>query len=133
VQGVGFRPFVFRLAKANTLAGWVLNDESGVEIHLEGEDRSIDAFVESLKTKGPPAALITAIDVRSALLSGFHNFRIRDSRSLGAPTTCISPDLPVCGDCLEELFDQGERRRLTFKVYRFNRTEVRTAHGYKLS
>jgi hydrogenase maturation protein HypF len=112
VQGVGFRPFVFRLAKANTLDGWVLNDESGVEIHLEGADHSLDAFVQSLKVEVPPAARITEIDVRSALISGFREFTIRESRRIGAPTARISPDLPVCDDCLAELFDHGDRHYL---------------------
>ena len=56
VQGVGFRPFVFRLAHANTLAGWVLNGEEGVEIYVEGEDLALDSFVRELKTQPPPAA-----------------------------------------------------------------------------
>ena len=65
VQGVGFRPFVYRLARANTLAGWVLNGEEGVEIHLEGAEPSLDAFVRALRTQAPPAASISEIDVAS--------------------------------------------------------------------
>ena len=110
VQGVGFRPFVFRLAQANTLAGWVLNDENGVEIHLEGASQSLHAFVESLKTEGPPAAHIAAIDVQSAQPSGSRVFQIRESERCGTPTTRISPDLPVCDACLAELFDPADRR-----------------------
>src|SRR5580658_3724646 len=112
VQGVGFRPFVFRLAKANTLAGWVLNDESGEEIHLEGADGSLDAFIQSLKIGSPPAAQITAIDVQSVASSGVRDFTIRESRRLGVPTARISPDLPVCNECLAELFDPANRRYL---------------------
>src|SRR5579864_616857 len=55
VQGVGFRPFVYRLARANTLAGWVLNGEEGVEIYLEGAEPGLQAFVQDLKTQRPPA------------------------------------------------------------------------------
>ena len=66
VQGVGFRPFVFRLAQANTLAGWVLNDEEGVEIHLEGAEPALDEFVRSLMVERPPAATNHAIDIHAA-------------------------------------------------------------------
>jgi hydrogenase maturation protein HypF len=110
VQGVGFRPFVFRLAQANTLAGWVLNDEEGVEIHLEGARPALDRFVRSLLVERPPAASIHAIDVHTALPSGFTEFTIRPSRLNGRPSVRISPDLPVCGDCLQELFDPANAR-----------------------
>src|SRR5271168_3969111 len=76
VQGVGFRPFVFRLAHANTLTGWVLNDEDGVEIHLEGADQALCAFVQSLKTEGPPAARIATIDIQSVQPAGARDFKI---------------------------------------------------------
>jgi hydrogenase maturation protein HypF len=110
VQGVGFRPFVFRLAQANTLAGWVFNDEDGVEIHLEGANQSLDAFVESLKTEAPPAARIATIQIQFAQPSGLLDFEIRHSEHTGTPTTRISPDLPVCADCLAELFNPADRR-----------------------
>ena len=110
VQGVGFRPFVFRLAQANTLAGWVLNDEDGVEIHLEGAEPALDEFVRSLVVERPPAASIHAIDVHAARPVGFKEFTIRDSRLRGRPSVRISPDLPVCDCCLEELFDPANPR-----------------------
>jgi len=110
VQGVGFRPFVFRLAHANTLAGWVLNDEEGVEIHLEGAEPALDEFVRSLVASSPPAASIAAIDVHPVLPSGFQDFTIRESRQQGHPTTRISQDLPVCDDCLAELLDPANLR-----------------------
>ena len=62
VQGVGFRPFVYRLARANTLSGWVLNGDEGVEIHLEGAQNGLEAFVRDLKSQPPPAASIAEID-----------------------------------------------------------------------
>src|ERR1700723_2393256 len=110
VQGVGFRPFVFRLAQANTLSGWVFNDEDGVEIHLEGPNQSLDAFVESLKTEAPQAAQISTIHVQSAEPSALHNFEIRHSERTSTPTTRIAPDLPVCADCLAELFNPTDPR-----------------------
>ena len=80
VQGVGFRPFVYRLARANTLAGWVLNGDEGVEIHLEGDRERVDAFLRELRAEAPAAASITAIDVDAAEPSGLDEFVIRASR-----------------------------------------------------
>ena len=110
VQGVGFRPFVFRLAQANTLSGWVVNDEEGVEIHLEGAEPALQSFVQSLRTTRPSAASISAIDVQTAQPHGFKDFTIRESRLQGRPTVRISPDLPVCDSCLEEMFDPSNWR-----------------------
>ena len=85
VQGVGFRPFVFRLARANTLAGWVLNGEEGVEIHLEGAEPSLDAFVRELKRRPRPPPASPSIDVtpRSPRVQ---EFTIRDSQRREHPT-----------------------------------------------
>ena len=110
VQGVGFRPFVFRLAQANTLAGWVLNGDEGVEIFLEGADQALQAFITALGTDAPPAARITDIQVQGSPPIGCHDFTIRDSQRKESPSTRISPDLPVCGDCLRELFDPADKR-----------------------
>ena len=110
VQGVGFRPYVYRLARANTLAGWVLNGEEGVEIYLEGAEPGLRAFVEDLKTQAPPAASIAEIEVHRAAPVGLSEFTIRESQRGERPTVRISPDLPLCGDCLEELFDPSDRR-----------------------
>src|SRR5579863_1792980 len=70
VQGVGFRPFVYRLARANTLAGWVLNGEEGVEIFVEGADQGLSAFVQGLTAAPPSAAQISNIEVRPAVPVG---------------------------------------------------------------
>jgi hydrogenase maturation protein HypF len=110
VQGVGFRPFVFRLAAAGTLTGWVLNAEDGVDIHLEGAEPALDAFVRELETQPPPAALIASIDVSPATPEGFTEFTIRESRRQHSPSVRISPDLPVCAECLREMFGREERR-----------------------
>jgi hydrogenase maturation protein HypF len=110
VQGVGFRPYVYRLARANTLAGWVLNGEEGVEIYLEGAERGLQAFVQKLKSQPPSASSIADIEVRSAFPAGLREFTIRESQHQHRPTVRISPDLPVCDDCLKELFDPGDRR-----------------------
>jgi hydrogenase maturation protein HypF len=110
VQGVGFRPFVFRLARANTLAGWVLNGEEGLEIFLEGADRGLQRFIQALKTESPPAADITEIEIHATKPVGCYEFTIRESERKQQPSVRISPDLPVCEDCLRELFDPADRR-----------------------
>ncbi len=110
VQGVGFRPFVYRLARANTLAGWVLNGEEGVEIYVEGTELGLKAFARDLKTQTPPAASIAEIEIRSAQPAGLNEFTIRESERREHPTVRISPDLPVCDTCLKELFDSADPR-----------------------
>jgi hydrogenase maturation protein HypF len=110
VQGVGFRPFVFRLARANKLAGWVVNANQGVEIFVEGVDQNLQAFVHQLKTTPPPAAQVADLQVRAAEPAGLHSFTIRESSATHQPVTRISPDLPVCNDCLNELLDPTDRR-----------------------
>src|SRR6202050_1675801 len=112
VQGVGFRPFVFRLARANTLAGWVLNGEQGVEIFLQAGDQGLKSFVHALKNEPPPAAQITDIEVHASNPVGCNEFTIRESRRIDRPSVRISPDLSVCEDCLGELFDSADRRYL---------------------
>jgi hydrogenase maturation protein HypF len=110
VQGVGFRPFIYRLAQANTLAGWVLNGEEGVEIFLEGAEKGLLAFVQDLKSQSPPASSITEIEVQRADPLGLNEFTIRESHRRERLTVRISPDLPVCDQCLKELFDPANRR-----------------------
>jgi hydrogenase maturation protein HypF len=110
VQGVGFRPFVYRLARANTLAGWVLNGEQGVEIFLEGAEKSLLAFVHNLQSQPPPASSITEIEVHRASPVGLSGFTIRESQRSERLTVRITPDLSVCDACLKELFDPADRR-----------------------
>jgi hydrogenase maturation protein HypF len=112
VQGVGFRPFVYRLARANTLAGWVLNGEEGVEIFVEGAQPGLQAFVQDLKTQPPLAASIAEIEVHAAAPVGLNEFTIRESQHRERLTVRISPDLPVCEACLKELFDPTDPRYL---------------------
>jgi len=112
VQGVGFRPFVYRLACAKRLAGWVLNGEEGVEIYVEGSDEGLRSFVEGLRTEAPPAARVVAVEVEAVLPRGVGGFTIRESERRERPTVRISPDLPVCDECLSELFDPTNPRYL---------------------
>jgi hydrogenase maturation protein HypF len=110
VQGVGFRPFVFRLARDNALAGWVSNEESGVAIHLEGEEPRVQSFLRELAGQPPPAAHITAIDICDTAPTGLTGFTIRHTERHASPTVRISPDLPVCDDCLREMCDPAGAR-----------------------
>src|ERR1700720_214154 len=110
VQGVGFRPFVYRLARSNGLTGWVLNEEEGVEIHVEGEETTLRLFIEELKTQPPPAASLVTLRVVPAEPAGCTEFLILTSQRQRKPTVRVSPDLPVCADCLRELFDPQDRR-----------------------
>jgi len=112
VQGVGFRPFAFRLARANGLRGWVLNQEDGVEIHVEGPSAALEAFSTALTTEAPPAANVTALEISNADYVGLPDFVIRESQRSGRPSVRIAPDLPVCDACLAELFDPTDPRYL---------------------
>lgn len=110
VQGVGFRPFVFRIAKAHGIRGWVLNDADGVRIHAEGGDAALAAFDHDLATAAPPASRIDALEIRTASFTGQDAFRIAESEHGDEPTAGISPDLPVCDECIAELLDPRDRR-----------------------
>src|SRR5580658_8210165 len=95
VQGVGFRPFVYRLAQANALTGWVLNGDQGVEIHLEGAEKDLAAFVREMQTRPPAAAELNEVEVGPAPCEGLSEFTIRESERRDRPTVCVSPDLPI--------------------------------------
>src|SRR6476661_2224859 len=110
VQGVGFRPFVYRLARAHALRGWVLNGEQGVEIHVEGDEAALRAFVVAVKSEAPPAAQVVSVEANPAEVAGFPDFLIRGSEHRDRPTVRISPDLPVCDECLCEMFHPADRR-----------------------
>jgi hydrogenase maturation protein HypF len=110
VQGVGFRPFVFRIARELNLNGWVLNGEEGVEIHVEGPELELETFQRRLKSEAPPASRVTSVEVRPAESLNLREFFIKESERKDRPTVRISPDLPVCDDCLRELRDPANRR-----------------------
>src|SRR5690242_21697946 len=110
VQGVGFRPFVYHLAQSYGLTGWVLNAEEGVEIRLEGEEAPLQSFIAGIKAQSPPAAIIAEISAEPVPPAGLRAFVISESVAERRPTTSISPDLPVCDDCLRELFEASDRR-----------------------
>ena len=110
VQGVGFRPFVYRLAQEEHLAGAISNDTDGVTIEIEGESASIEAFLSRLRLEPPPLARIDSVAVRDLAPIGETGFRIVASEVLGRVSTGIPADAATCVDCLRELLDPGDRR-----------------------
>ncbi len=109
VQGVGFRPYVYALARAHGLSGWVLNDGEGVLLEVEGSGAA--AFAAALAADPPPLARIDAVEAAAVVPCGDGpgRFVIRDSAG-GAVTTGVAPDAAVCPACLAELFDPADRR-----------------------
>lgn len=112
VQGVGFRPFVYKLATELRLNGWVLNSSQGVQIEVEGARAVIDAFLARLEPEKPPHAAIHGIEHTFLDPVGCHSFEIRHSEDEGGKTAWISPDLATCADCLREILDPRNRRHL---------------------
>lgn len=111
VQGVGFRPFIYKLAKDYNLNGWVLNTSSSVEIEIEGELKDVERFILDIKKKAPPLSRIEGIKVVDIKPNNYREFVIKESReNLGYQL--ISPDIATCNECLKELFDPNDRRYL---------------------
>ncbi len=110
VQGVGFRPYVYRLAHAHAVNGSVRNTTAGVEIHVEGPRGRIDAFLRALPREAPPAAEIQSCDVRATAPLGLTDFGVAPSVASAAARGRVHPDLVVCGDCLREMHDPADRR-----------------------
>ena len=109
VQGVGFRPFVHRLASRHTLAGYVLNDGEGVVIEAEGPRPELDAFGDELRLEAPSLARVDTVTCEPLAPRGGGAFLIELSAATGG-TAEIPADVAVCDDCLRELFDPADRR-----------------------
>jgi hydrogenase maturation protein HypF len=110
VQGVGFRPFIYRLAMEEGLAGFIGNDTDGVTIEIEGPQERVAAFVARLRAEQPPLARIDSVTERELALVGETGFRIVASEVLGRVGTGIPADAATCSDCLRELLDPKDRR-----------------------
>jgi hydrogenase maturation protein HypF len=110
VQGVGFRPFVYRLATQLKLNGWVLNSAQGVFIEIEGARNILQSFLLRLEKEKPPRAMIQSLDFSFLDAAGYERFDIRYSEQTGRKTVLILPDIAVCADCLQEIFDPDNRR-----------------------
>ncbi|MDD4052207.1 MAG: carbamoyltransferase HypF, partial [candidate division Zixibacteria bacterium] len=110
VQGVGFRPFVYRLATELNLAGWVNNSTAGVTIELEGPAGGIDTFIRRLNAEKPAPALIKSQQVAWLEPAGYSVFTVRESDPSGEKTALVLPDIATCPDCLREITDPADRR-----------------------
>jgi hydrogenase maturation protein HypF len=110
VQGVGFRPHVYRLARELSLGGYVLNDERGVLLEVEGSPEAVARFLERLATESPPLARIERILPEAVATTGIDGFEILSSVRAGAPEALVSPDTATCAECLAEMRDPHDRR-----------------------
>lgn len=109
VQSVGFRPFVYHIARENTLCGYVKNTGNDVEIVAEGNKEDIDRFLHDLRSKKPPLSFIGQIRMKVSLVSGFSDFSILDSEQDETSISIIPPDAAICSDCLREMYDKKDR------------------------
>lgn len=109
VQGVGFRPFVFRLAERHGLTGWVRNTAGQVEIEVDGAVDTLDAFVRALRLEAPPVARIQEVHTTSRPAAGYDSFAILHSQS-DEGWQAVSPDIATCDECVSEIFDPAARR-----------------------
>src|SRR5271165_2339216 len=105
VQGVGFRPYIYRLANQRQLAGSVCNTAAGVSIEVQGPPTAVDDFLARLPIEAPPLARITGITMREIACNGDLDFQIVTTHRDEPVGTLISPDVAVCADCLHEMLD----------------------------
>jgi hydrogenase maturation protein HypF len=114
VQGVGFRPFICRLAIKYRLNGEVDNRTNGVLINVEGDDKTINDFCYEIIKNAPPASQIKSIEKKPKPVYGYRKFSITTSKSTENRITEISPDIAVCSDCLGDLDNDPERIKYPF-------------------
>jgi len=110
VQGVGFRPFIFRQAKKYNLNGYVVNTTAGVLIEIAGKDNLIDNFLKSIQKDKPKLAEINNFKVTDIKSSVFSSFNIRNSIRTNTGPASILPDIASCPECVSEIFDPENRR-----------------------
>lgn len=117
VQGVGFRPFIYRLATNFNLKGFISNTDEGVFIEIEGEKKKIEEFIDAIKKEPPPLAVIDNIITEfQSTLKNYKKFSIKRSITTGVHHTLVSPDIALCDECLKELFDKNNRRYFYFGI-----------------
>ncbi|MEE8077205.1 MAG: carbamoyltransferase HypF [Candidatus Binatia bacterium] len=110
VQGVGFRPFIYNLARSLRLKGYVLNSSEGVVIDVESQDAAMESFVRAIEENPPPLAKIEQISTRTLPTVGYDSFLIRESLPQEGKFVLVSPDIATCPKCLSELMDRADRR-----------------------
>lgn len=110
VQGVGFRPFIFRLAQELKLKGWVMNSSQGVFIEAEADPLRLEDFLYRIQSEKPDPAFIQSFEATYLDAVGFSDFTIRESRESGETSVLVLPDIATCPACLREIGDPGNRR-----------------------
>ena len=110
VQGVGFRPFIYRLATELNLKGWVNNSAQGVFIEVEGTRAGLEQFLLRIEREKPPRSMIQSLEASWLDPVGYDGFEIRESEAGGPKTALVLPDIATCPDCLREIFDPNNRR-----------------------
>jgi len=110
VQGVGFRPFIYRLAQQHDLKGWVRNTSGNVEIGVEGSEVNINHFLKDLESQAPPMSRIENVEVSFSPPKGYDDFSIKESLSREGHYQLVSPDIATCPECKQEIFSSTDRR-----------------------
>lgn len=109
VQGVGFRPFIFKLASKYDLNGIVYNTSSGLHIDIEGDEGNLDSFIDELKSNPPKLSKIDDVVINESEIKGYRDFSIKLSKEDNG-FVLVSPDMGVCDDCIREMMDKSDRR-----------------------
>jgi len=110
VQGVGFRPFIYSTAMKFDIKGWVRNSSAGVDIHATGDENNITDFIETIKSSPPPLAKIDTLIETTVVTDEFTDFKILPSKYIPEAFVPISPDVSICSECKNELFNPEDRR-----------------------
>ena len=109
VQGVGFRPFIYRIAHRYRLNGWVENSNEGVKILARGDEANVNDFIAAIRKEAPAASHIASMKVEETAEQGFDSFFIKKSEDTSGEITDVSPDIAVCQDCLDDMKTQSHR------------------------
>ncbi len=112
VQGVGFRPFIYRLANELGIKGWIINSSQGVFIEAEHDRTTLEKFIQKINKDRPKNSFIQSFEHIWLDMEGFTDFEIRESQEAGNKTALVLPDISTCNDCLKEIFDTENRRYL---------------------
>jgi hydrogenase maturation protein HypF len=114
VQGVGFRPFVYSIARREQITGWVRNSTSGVNIHIQATEEQLNKFIQALKSEAPLACEIHQLRIQEKLIENLTDFKILSSKDNESEITLVSPDIAVCKECMEDMTNQPHRINYPF-------------------